>query len=67
MDTLSLILILLAILLGLFAVHQMYSRDDFGQDASVRVGSGWIAGPDYGFDPVADFAKQLEEMRKDDQ
>lgn len=41
--------------------------EGFGQDPSTRVASGWIAGPNYGFDPVQDYADQLEMLREKEQ
>nr|QBK86302.1 MAG: hypothetical protein LCMAC102_00970 [Marseillevirus LCMAC102] len=37
----------------------------FGQDASIRASSGWLAGPKgvYGYDPIDQFARQIEEMK----
>ena len=38
-------------------------KEYFGQDATSRVQSGWIAGNGmYGYDPIADFQKQIDEM-----
>ena len=38
----------------------------FGQDASIRASSGWLAGPKglYGYDPIDHFAEQIEEMKR---
>jgi hypothetical protein len=41
------------------------SEEKFGQDASLRVGSGWLSGPSggmYGYDPVDYFSKQISRM-----
>ena len=40
-------------------------RDNFGQDPSIRASVGWIAGPDYGYDPITQFAEQIDEMKED--
>lgn len=40
------------------------SRDNFGQDASIRAAAGWISGPMYGYDPIQQFADQIAEMKK---
>lgn len=40
--------------------------EGFGQDASMRVAAGWVAGPNYGFDPVQDYADQLEALREEE-
>ena len=38
--------------------------EGYGQDASVRASSGWIAGNGlYGYDPITEFAEQIEQMR----
>ena len=37
------------------------SRDHYGQDPSIRASVGWVAGPLYGYDPVAEFARQIKE------
>lgn len=36
--------------------------ENFGQDPSSRVQAGWIAGPNYGYDPIDHFAEQIEAM-----
>ena len=38
-------------------------RDDYGQDASIRANSGWVAGPMYGYDPINKFAEEIEESK----
>ena len=38
-------------------------RDNYGQDASIRANSGWVAGPMYGYDPINKFADEIEESR----
>jgi hypothetical protein len=47
---------------------QNYSKEYYGQDASIRASAGWVAGRGmYGIDPVAEFAKEIEEMKRKDQ
>lgn len=38
--------------------------ENFGQDPSIRASAGWAAGRGmYGYDPVDEFAQQIEEQR----
>ena len=39
-------------------------RDDYGQDASIRATTGWIAGPMYGYDPIDQFAEEIEVFKQ---
>ncbi|MDB4769431.1 hypothetical protein OAG24_00550 [bacterium] len=39
------------------------NKDYYGQDASIRASSGWIAGPIYGQDPIQQYANQIANMR----
>jgi len=58
----TLILILLVAVIA-YLLLSRYS-ESFGQDPSVRVGAGWIAGPAmYGHDPVTKFADEIDEMK----
>lgn len=41
------------------------TRDDYGQDASIRATTGWIAGPMYGYDPIDQFAEEIEVFKAD--
>lgn len=56
--------ILVLIIVGIFIVCWR-DRDYFGQDPSVRASAGWVAGPSYGYDPITQFARQIEEMKAD--
>lgn len=38
-------------------------KDNYGQDASIRASAGWVAGPMYGYDPINQFANEIEESR----
>jgi len=58
--TLILVGVIIVILIWAFQ-----SRDYFGQDPSVRASAGWIAGPNYGYDPITQFAEQIAEMKHD--
>ena len=40
------------------------SHDNFGQDPSIRANAGWVAGPIYGYDPIDQFAEQIQEMKE---
>lgn len=57
--------ILLIIIVVIFVLWLIKGScfEGFGQDASMRVASGWLAGPDYGFDPVQEYADQLSVLR----
>jgi hypothetical protein len=66
MKTESIILIVVGVLFVLFLLKS--ASESYGQDASIRAAVGWIAGPKgmYGYDPVDEFAKQIEEMRQEE-
>ncbi len=54
------------VLIVIFLNMQKCKCDEsFGQDASIRASSGWLAGPKgvYGYDPIDQFARQIEEMK----
>lgn len=61
MNILLLTLIVVLVILVCYSIHH---RDYYGQDASIRASVGWIAGPMYGYDPIGQFAKQIEEMKE---
>lgn len=71
-DTSILILLIaiVAVILFLFTSRKCTLKcnysENFGQDASIRAQSGWIAGPKgmYGYDPIDQFAEQIEEQRR---
>ena len=63
-----LLIIVLSVVLIMFIFRRCSlkckcSRDNYGQDASIRVSSGWVAGPSYGEDPIVQFANQIDEMK----
>jgi len=57
------IVLIIVILVVWFCMFQ--KRDYFGQDPSIRASVGWISGPNYGYDPITQFAEQIEEMKGD--
>lgn len=57
------ILIIAILVAVIYCLQTSSSRDGYGQDASIRASAGWISGPSYGFDPVAEYAEQIEEDR----
>jgi len=58
-------IVVVVVLLVLWVVKGGCS-EGYGQDASIRASAGWIAGPNYGFDPVQQFADQIQELREKD-
>lgn len=58
----KILLVVVIVVLVLWVVKGKCS-EGFGQDASMRVAAGWVAGPDYGFDPVQEYADQLSVLR----
>ncbi len=68
MNLLPLLVVVAAIILVFYMQRCNLSckcngRDSFGQDASIRAGSGWVAGPMYGYDPIDKFAAEIEESK----
>ena len=63
--TLFLIIILVILLIFIFTGFGFNcdSSENFGQDPSSRVQAGWVAGPNYGYDPINHFAEQIDAMR----
>jgi hypothetical protein len=55
-------IIIILLIVGLFIVS-ITLHEGYGQDASIRASAGWIAGPNYGYDPITQFADQIAEMR----
>lgn len=68
-DGVTVLIIIGAVALIIFASQRCTLRcnsaEGFGQDASIRASSGWLAGPKgiYGYDPIDQFAAQIEEMK----
>ncbi len=57
--------VILIIIIGIFIAWLCLStKDNYGQDASIRASAGWISGPNYGFDPIQEYADQIEEMKR---
>lgn len=54
------IIVLIVVIVFLLLIS---CKENFGQDASIRVSAGGIAGPSglYGTDPITEFQKQIEE------
>lgn len=49
---------------SLLLVLVLLKRENYGQDASVRVSAGWPVGKGmYGVDPITEFAEQIESQR----
>ncbi len=70
LDALSVILIVGVVIFFIVVTQRcrvscLCSSERFGQDASIRATSGWIAGPKnmYGYDPIDVFARQIAEMK----
>lgn len=59
----SILIIILIIVIIFCVVWSQRSSEKFGQDASVRTNAGWVAGPNYGYDPISKFAKEIDEMK----
>lgn len=64
MDQSTIVIIFIVITIITIYIANNRNRDYYGQDASIRTSSGWIAGPNYGYDPITQFADQIEEMKK---
>jgi hypothetical protein len=68
-DGVTVLIIIAAVALIIFASQRCSLRcttsEGFGQDASIRASSGGLAGPKgmYGYDPIDQFAAQIEEMK----
>lgn len=59
------LLVVGVVILLVVACQRCSGSEYFGQDASIRAQSGWLAGPKgmYGYDPIDHFAKQIKEMK----
>lgn len=57
---LSVILLVILVGIGIFLVMKAYQKEEYGQDASIRVSAGGLAGPMYGIDPISRYAEQIE-------
>lgn len=56
-------IVLIIVLIVLFWMWMTSSpKDHYGQDPSIRASAGWVAGPIYGYDPIAQFAEEIREM-----
>lgn len=68
-DTTIILIIIVVVFIVIIASQRCTFRctrpENFGQDASIRVQSGWLAGPKgmYGYDPIDEFAEQIEQMK----
>ena len=67
----TLIIIIIIVVLVIYVFQKCHwtcnttQSEKFGQDASIRVQSGWIAGPRgmYGYDPIDQFASQISAIK----
>lgn len=63
--TTNIIITVVIVLLVLWVVKEGCNKNEgYGQDASIRAAAGWVAGPNYGFDPVQQFADQIQALRE---
>jgi len=58
------LLIVLFVIIVVLWIFKGRCSEGYGQDASIRAAAGWVAGPNYGFDPVQEFADQIAENRE---
>jgi hypothetical protein len=66
MGTTTNIIIVVVVVLLVFWIIKGGCSEGYGQDASIRASAGWIAGPNYGFDPVQQYADQIQALRDQD-
>jgi len=61
---LSIVVLIVLICIGIFIFFFESRTESYGQDASVRVAAGSLAGPTalYGFDPISKYEEQVEQL-----
>lgn len=66
MDTNTFVVLVILVVVLIFILQRNSCQEDYGQDASIRASTGWLAGPKglYGYDPIDHFADQIAAMEK---